>query len=196
MPKFWLNFGKSSILPGDTDTSGRLHNCPSFGRRIDIERQIKKMQRLRAEGYPGWDKQISDLQAILKCNGDLSRVENTGSINSGGFSQTSSTPKPVPNVVKIYNPTDNPISVGLAAIKIMNDNPNRYGFRITNAGLTDIIIGLGRVPTQTSWDHVLSPISAAGKKDGGVLVDDGVYLEAVYVLSDAVGGLIALVERP
>lgn len=100
-----------------------------------------------------------------------------------------------PSVIKLF--TTNPVSVGTVSMTLMLENPNRIGMRITNVGLTTIYIGIGTIPTPTSYDHILPGCQkTVNDGTGGVLVDDGVYLDQINVLSSAVGGLVAIVERP
>lgn len=110
------------------------------------------------------------------------------------FAQPSQ-PKQQPSVVKLY--TVNPVSIGTSPMTLMLENPNRIGLRITNVGLTTIYIGVGTIPTSTSYDHILPGCQVSvNDGTGGVLVDDGVYLQQINVVSSAAGGLVAIVEKP
>lgn len=103
-------------------------------------------------------------------------------------------PTPQPSVIKLY--TTNPISIGTTPQQIMLANPNRLGWRVTNIGTTIIYIGVGKVPSNTIYDHILPGCTgSANDGTGGVLVDD-LYLDAVWAVSSASGGSIALVEKP
>ena len=101
---------------------------------------------------------------------------------------------PPPSVIKLYN--TNPVAVGTVAIQIMLENPNRIGLRITNVGTTTIYIGVGRVPTTTSYDHILPGCTGSANDGTGGVVTDDLYLDGIYALSSGASGSIAIVEKP
>lgn len=102
-----------------------------------------------------------------------------------------------PSVIKLFQPSDNPITVNSSPpLRICLANANREGIRITNVGTSVIYIGIDRQPSNLSYDHILPGCSTAGDGTGGVLVDDAVYKGEIWVISSVDGGLIALVEKP
>jgi hypothetical protein len=98
-----------------------------------------------------------------------------------------------PSVIKLF--PNNPVAVGVAAVQLMLDNPNRTELAVSNVGTTHIYLGFGRVPTALNYDFVLSPSGSANDGSGGVWISD-IFTGAVWAISDVAAGSVALKELP
>jgi hypothetical protein len=102
---------------------------------------------------------------------------------------------PQPSVQKLFQSINNPITVGTVALQIMLANPNRTSFTVTNVGTTTIYVGYGRVPSINSFEQALQACTVANNGSGGVLIDEE-FLGTIFVISNAIGGAVALIEEP
>lgn len=99
------------------------------------------------------------------------------------------------SVIKLFtvNPITVPATVG--GIKLMLANANRLRWSVTNVSTDIIFLGLGKIPTATSYDHVLPAcVTSANDGSGGVIVDE-TWLGEIFAIA-LVGGAVAITEDP
>lgn len=103
-------------------------------------------------------------------------------------------PGQIPSVIKLF--TVNPVTIPASpATKIMLANGGRVRWSVTNVSTDIIFLGLGKIPSVTSYDHVLPAcISTANDGSGGVIVDEA-WLGEVWAIA-LTGGVIAITEDP
>src|ERR1043166_150444 len=90
----------------------------------------------------------------------------------------------------------NPITVGTTPVKLLDANPKRKEFIITNSGTTIIVLKFTAPPNYNTGDfHIILPASSVARDGtGGSFISD-LWQGSVWAVGNNVSGEVILVEE-
>jgi hypothetical protein len=85
-------------------------------------------------------------------------------------------------------------STSANGLQLLDVNRDRKEVIIQNVGVTTVYLGLGFVPSITSYSIALLPCATAHDGTGGLYVSDA-WVGAIYAIGALAGGQIAITEE-